>query len=129
MRHVSSMLWTLGLAFGAGMLAPGQAEGQVATAQASTPAIEARLARFNQFLNLSADQQAKLKPILEAEQQKLTDLSQQNGPRDHKIQALQAIGNDTEKRVRELLDPEQVKKFVASKSMLRPQLPAAALGS
>ena len=129
MRNVSIAVWALALGAGFGVLAPSRAEAQVATAaQPTDAAVEARLGRFNQFLNLSPEQQAQVRPILEAESRKLGDLAGRDGSSEQKVQALQAIGNETDRRVKEVLTPEQLKQFSQSRSLLRPQLPAAALG-
>ena len=130
MRNLTLALWAFGMVAGASALTPDRAEAQVAVApQTPDAAIDARLDRFNQFLNLSPDQKAKVRPILESENRKLTDLAGQDGPREHKVEALQAIGNETDKKVKEILTPDQLKQFSQSKSLLRPQMPAAALGS
>jgi hypothetical protein len=130
MRNLTLALCTFGMVAGAGALTPNCAEAQVAAAQqAPDSVIDARLDRFNQFLNLSPDQQAKVRPILESEHRKLTELAGQDGPKEHKVEALQAIGNETDRKVKEVLTPDQLKLFSQSKSLLRPQLPAAALGS
>jgi hypothetical protein len=130
MRNFTLALCAFGMVAGVGALTPIRAQGQVAAApQTAESAIDARLDRFNQFLNLSPDQQAKVRPILESENRKLTDLAGQDGPRENRVGALQAIGNETDKKVKEVLTPDQLKLFGQSKSLLRPSLPAAALGS
>lgn len=130
MRKLSASLMTLGLALAAGALVPTASEAQVAAAtDAPNASVEAREAKFNQFLKLTPDQQAKLRPILVSEDEQLAALQKKDGPRDKKIQELWAIGNDTEQKVKAMLTPEQLKAYSDSKSLLRPQLSAQQLGT
>lgn len=130
MQKLSASIVTLGLALWTGALVPTAMQAQVAAAtDAPSAAIEAREAKFNQFLNLTPDQQARLRPILVNESDQLAALQKKDGPKDKKVQELWAIGNETEKKVKEMLTPEQLKAYSTSKSLLRPQLPAEALGS
>ncbi len=130
MRKLSASLMTLGLALAAGALVPTASEAQVAAAtDAPNASVEAREAKFNQFLNLTPDQQAKLRPILVSENEQLEALQKKDGPRDKKVQELWAIGNDTEQKVKAILTPEQLKAYCNSKSLLRPQLSSQQLGS
>ena len=75
MRKLSASLMTFGLALAAGALVPTASEAQVAAAtDAPNQSVEAREAKFNQFLNLTPDQQAKIRPILVAEDSQLQAL-------------------------------------------------------
>jgi protein CpxP len=71
-----------------------------------------RLKRMTKDFNLTADQQAKIKPILMGEQKKMEDLrNDSSGDR----QAMRAKGiqirQDTNDQVRALLDDKQKEKF------------------
>ncbi len=67
-----------------------------------------RLKQMTKDLNLTADQQAKIKPILEAQQQKMQDLRNDNsGDRDSMRGKMRQIQDDTNKQVRDLLDDKQ----------------------
>ncbi len=72
-----------------------------------------RLQRMTQQLNLTADQQAKIKPILEQEQQQMqtlhgdTSMSQQD-----KWSKMQQIRQGTNDQIKAVLTPDQQQKFV-----------------
>jgi Spy/CpxP family protein refolding chaperone len=71
-----------------------------------------RLQRMTQQLNLTADQQQKIKPILEQEQQQMqtlhgdTSMSQQD-----RMSKMQQIRQGTNDQIKSVLNPDQQQKF------------------
>jgi len=71
-----------------------------------------RLQRMTQQLNLTADQQQKIKPILEQEQQQMqtlhgdTSMSQQD-----RMSMMQQIRQGTNDQIKSVLNPDQQQKF------------------
>jgi len=71
-----------------------------------------RLKRMTKDFNLTADQQTKIKPILEDEQQKVQDVRNDSSiDRQAMRQKMMQIQQDTNDRVRALLDDDQKQKF------------------
>ena len=71
-----------------------------------------RLKQMTKDFNLTADQQTKIKPILEAEQKKVQDLmSDASGDRQSMRSKMQEIQQDANKQVRALLDDKQKDQF------------------
>jgi protein CpxP len=73
---------------------------------------EEQLKRMTKEFNLTADQQAKIKPILVAEQKKMEDLrNDSTGDRQTMRQKMMQIRQDTNDQVRAELDDKQKEKF------------------
>ena len=71
-----------------------------------------RLKQMTKDLNLTADQQTKIKPILEAQQQKMQDLRNDNtGDRQSMRGKMRQIQEDTNMQIRDLLDDKQKETF------------------
>jgi periplasmic protein CpxP/Spy len=71
-----------------------------------------RLKQMTKDLDLTSDQQTKIKPILEAEQKKMQDLmNDTSGDRQSMRAKMQEIQQDTNKQVRALLDDKQKDAF------------------
>jgi Spy/CpxP family protein refolding chaperone len=71
-----------------------------------------QLKRMTKDLNLTADQQTKVKPILVEEQKKMEDLrSDSSGDRQTMRGKMMQIRQDTNQQVRALLDDKQKEKF------------------
>jgi periplasmic protein CpxP/Spy len=71
-----------------------------------------RLKRMTKDLNLTADQQTKIKPILDTEQQKMQDLRNDNtGDRQSMRGKMRQIQDDTNMQIRDLLDDTQKVTF------------------
>jgi periplasmic protein CpxP/Spy len=63
-------------------------------------------------LKLTDDQKAKVKPILEAQRQKMTDLRQDTTlSQEDRRTKMQAIREDTLKQMKEVLTPEQYDQY------------------
>jgi len=76
----------------------------------STP--EAQLDRMSQQLNLTDDQKAQIKPILEDQDKQLQTLRQDTSiaPEDRRAQ-FQQVRDNTLKKIRPILNADQQKKF------------------
>jgi hypothetical protein len=71
-----------------------------------------QLKRMTKDLNLTVDQQAKIKPILMDEQKKMEDLkNDSSGDRREMRGKMMQIRQDTNDQVRALLDDKQKDKF------------------
>jgi Spy/CpxP family protein refolding chaperone len=76
------------------------------------PSAEQRLKHMSNVLNLTGDQQAKIKPILKDEQKKMEDArNSASGDRHAIFEKFQQIQDDTAKQIRPILDDTQKKKF------------------
>jgi Spy/CpxP family protein refolding chaperone len=76
------------------------------------PSADDRLEHLSQTLNLSDDQKAKIKPMLEDESSKMQALWQDNStPREQKRPKMQQIRQDTAEQIKTVLNPDQQKKF------------------
>jgi Spy/CpxP family protein refolding chaperone len=71
-----------------------------------------QLKRMTKDFNLTADQQAKIKPILVDEQKKMDDLRNDSGADRQTMRGkMMQIRQDTNDQVRALLDDKQKEKF------------------
>lgn len=71
------------------------------------------LARLNKDLKLTDDQKAKIKPILDTEQQQFDALRKSSTPREEQFQKITTIEQDSWSQIRDLLTTAQQKKFDA----------------
>jgi hypothetical protein len=100
---------------------PGQDQGAQQTAPQSQgsaaaghPSIDDQVQSLSQQLNLSADQQAKVKAALEDQHSQAMNIVQDNAmAREDKIQKIHAIREGTISKVRSTLNDDQKKKFDA----------------
>jgi len=97
---------------------PGQQQQQGAATQsqsgqmAAHPSIDDQVQSLAQQLNLSADQQAKVKTALEDQHtQAMTVVQDSSMSRDDKIQKIHTIREGTINKVRTALNDDQKKKF------------------
>ena len=95
---------------------PGQQPGAATQSQspsaAGRPSIDDQVQSLAQQLNLSADQQAKVKTALEDQRSKAMNVVQDNTmARDEKIQKIHTIREGTIAQVRSALNDDQKKKF------------------
>ena len=71
-----------------------------------------RLQRMTQQLNLTDDQQQKIKPVLEQEQQQMQALHQDTSmSQQDRMSKMQQIRQDTNDQIKSVLNPDQQKKF------------------
>ena len=71
-----------------------------------------RLQRLTQALDLTADQQEKIRPILENETQQMDTLrGNQSIPRDQRWDKVRTIMEETQSQIKPLLNPDQQKKY------------------
>ena len=83
-----------------------------------TPADQ--LARMTKQLNLTDEQQAKIKPILEEQHKKMMDLRQDNSmPREDRFAKFREIRQESLKKINPILNPEQQKKWEKMQQMRR----------
>ena len=96
---------------------PGQQPGTATQSQSSSmgrPSIDDQVQSLAQQLNLSADQQAKVKTALEDQHSQAMNVVQDNSmSRDDKIQKIHTIRQGTIDKVRTALNDDQKKKFDA----------------
>ena len=97
---------------------PGQQSGAATQSRspsaAGHPSIDDQVQSLAQQLNLSADQQAKVKTALEDQHSKAMNVVQDNSmARDEKIQKIHTIREGTIAQVRSALNDDQKKKFDA----------------
>jgi len=75
-----------------------------------TPADQ--LARMTKQLKLTDEQQAKIKPILEEQHQKMMDLRQDTSmPREDRFAKVREIRQESLEKIKPILTPEQQKKW------------------
>jgi Spy/CpxP family protein refolding chaperone len=80
---------------------------------------ERRLAMLQERLSLTAEQIVRIRPILAAEQAELEKLRGDNSlNRDQRRARLQELNKNTSEKVRDVLDPEQVKKYNAIRAKI-----------
>lgn len=91
---------------------PGAATQSQSPSAAGHPSIDDQVQSLTQQLNLSADQQAKVKTALEDQHTQAMNVVQDNSmPRDDKIQKIHTIREGTINKVRTALNDDQKKKF------------------
>jgi len=74
------------------------------------PSPDQQLQHMTKALNLTADQQAKIKPILEDRQQKMSALMQDNSlSREDRRAKFHEIGSSSREQIRAILTPDQQK--------------------
>lgn len=92
----------------------GQGQGQYAPRQRRMMNPDRQLEHMTKVLNLSADQQAQIKPILQDRQQKMQALWQdQSVSRQDKRSKAMAIRQDTQSRIEAVLNDQQKQQFEA----------------
>lgn len=79
-----------------------------------------QLERMTRELNLTADQQAKIKPLLAERQQKMQALmqDQSSAPEDRRTQ-MRSIAEGTNNSIKALLNDDQKQKFEAMQANMR----------
>jgi hypothetical protein len=93
---------------------PGAATQSQSPSSAGRPSIDDQVQSLSQQLNLSADQQAKVKTALENQHTQAMNVVQDNSmSRDDKIQKIHTIRQGTIDKVRTALNDDQKKKFDA----------------
>jgi hypothetical protein len=91
---------------------PGAATQPQSPSAAGRPSIDDQVQSLSQQLNLSADQQAKVKTALEDQHTQAMNVVQDNAmSRDDKIQKIHTIREGTINKVRTALNDDQKKKF------------------
>jgi hypothetical protein len=91
---------------------PGAATQPQSPSAAGRPSIDDQVQSLAQQLNLSADQQAKVKTALEDQHTQAMNVVQDNAmSRDDKIQKIHTIREGTINKVRTALNDDQKKKF------------------
>jgi periplasmic protein CpxP/Spy len=93
-----------------GQMNQGQSGGAMGHHPMITP--DQRLQHLTHQLNLTSDQQQKIKPMLEQEQQKLETLRQDTTtPQQDKRDQMQQIRQGTNDQIKAVLNPDQQTKF------------------
>jgi Spy/CpxP family protein refolding chaperone len=115
-------LLTLGMAGSAALAqdnsAPPQNEGMHGH-RGSTDTTQ-QLQRLTKTLDLSADQQSQIKPILDARQQQMQQLWQdQSTSRDDRRAKMQSIQADTSSKIEAVLNDTQKQKYESMQAQMR----------
>lgn len=109
--RIRTLLFILAFAICAVVAGPSSALAQAQPENGtSTSSVDDRLAELTQKLNLTDDQQKKIKPILEDQQQQVQQKDNSLSPED-KMSRLRRIEVATSGRIRELLTDEQKPAF------------------
>jgi hypothetical protein len=91
---------------------PGQPQQQGQDTAVSHPSIDDQVKSLSDQLNLTADQQAKVKSALEEQHTQAMTIVQDNSlPREDKIQKIHGLRETTISKVRTALNDDQKKKF------------------
>jgi hypothetical protein len=91
---------------------PGQPQQQGPDTAVSHPSIDDQVKSLSDQLNLTADQQAKVKTALEEQHTQAMTIVQDNTlPREDKIQKIHGLRETTISKVRTALNDDQKKKF------------------
>ena len=97
--------------------APPQGGGQWQRGQMPTP--EQRLQRMTQALNLTEDQQAKIKPILENESTQMQGLrSDTSLSQEDRMAKMKQIRENTTSQINPILTPDQQKQYAEMTSRM-----------
>jgi hypothetical protein len=101
-----------------GSAQPGQSQsapsGQQGQQQMSRPSIDDQVKMLTQELNLTPEQQTKMKTVLEDQhQQAMTIINDSSLPRDQKIQKIRSLRETTISKARSMLNDDQKKKLDA----------------
>lgn len=101
--------------------------------QPGRPSIDDQVKMLTQELNLTPDQQTKMKNVLEDQhQQAMTIMNDSATPRDDKIQKIRSLRETTITKARSMLTDDQKKKLDAmlqESDHMHPQAPSGAPGS
>ena len=93
---------------------PGQQPSQSAPSSSGAPTIDDQVRSLSDQLNLSPDQQAKVKTALEEQHTQAMSIVQDNNmPREDKISKIHGLRETTINKVRTALNDDQKKKFDA----------------
>ena len=79
------------------------------------PTVEERLARIDEAVKLTDEQKPKVKAVLEDSQKQMTEA--RNAPQEERREKMQTIMADQDKKLKDILTPEQYEKY---KAMPRP---------
>jgi Spy/CpxP family protein refolding chaperone len=95
---------------GQGQMSQGQ--GQMGEGHRGMPTPEQRLDHLTKVLNLNSDQQQKIKPVLEQEQQQMQTLHQDTSmTRPDRMTKARQIRQSTDDQIKSVLTPDQQTKF------------------
>ena len=85
------------------------------------PSADQRLQRMTQMLDLTADQQEKIKPILESETTQMQQLrSDTSLSRENRMTKMKEIRDNTVSQINPILTPDQQKKYAELRSRMGP---------
>jgi len=124
MKHLRTIVLlaagTLALGVLAQQLAPAQAGGQGQKMGRGMPSVDDQLATLTSKLGLSADQQTKIKPILQDQQDQMQGLmkDQSLSPDDRRSKA-RDVHQSTVAKVNDVLNDDQKKKYQALQQQMR----------
>jgi len=114
---------TLALAGWAQQTAPAQGEEHGQRAARAMPSVDDQVAAMTDELNLTADQQAKIKPLLQDQHDQMQTLMKDTSlsPDDRRAKA-RSVHQSTVAKVREVLNDDQKKKYDAWQAEMREKM-------
>src|SRR5215471_4949088 len=114
---------TLVLAGWAQQTAPAQGEEHGQRAARAMPSVDDQVAAMTDELNLTADQQAKIKPVLQDQHDQMQSLMKDTSlsPDDRRAKA-RSVHQSTVTKVREVLNDDQKKKYDAWQQEMREKM-------
>jgi Spy/CpxP family protein refolding chaperone len=114
---------SLALAGFAQQTAPAQGEEHGQRTGRSMPSVDDQMAAMTEQLNLTADQQAKIKPLLQDQHDQMQGLmkDQSMSPDDRRAKA-RSVHQSTVAKVREILNDDQKKKYDAWQQEMREKM-------
>lgn len=87
--------------------------------QGQPPSVDQRLQRMTQSLELTGDQQEKIKPILESENSQMQELrSSSSLSQEDRMAKMKQIHEGTASQINSILTPDQQKKFAEMSSRM-----------
>jgi len=105
-------------------------EGTAPTGKAAHGAVEMRLERLSQQLNLSDEQKAKIRPLLRHEMERIMQVRSNTSLSQGETQRrIQTIRRDTNQRISVFLTPEQKKQWQENRQAQRGGPPGGELSN
>jgi Spy/CpxP family protein refolding chaperone len=114
---------TLALAGSAQQTAPAQGEEHGQRAGHAMPSVDDQMAAMTEQLNLTADQQAKIKPLLQDQHDQMQGLMRdQSMSQDDRRAKARSVHQSTVAKIRDILNDDQKKKYDAWQQEMREKM-------
>src|SRR3974390_2324137 len=122
--HRLSLIALLGLGSLLACAPPGRAQTNNPANGPRRGSVQQRVERMNSELNLTADQKTKVSALFEEDGKKRQELRADTSiPREQKREKAQAMMAEQEKKLKEILTPEQFEKWQKIRQQYRPRRP------